>query len=290
MIRLVTTARVVIATAAAVGAIVASPPSGASTYTTVTTAYGADSTNQALTVYEPATAGPHPAVLFIHGGCWARGTLDGAGAEVAVAQHIADRTGWVVATMTYRVTSTKWLTMPADVAAALHLLQTGGFGVDPARVAVWGESAGGHLSLLTALKGTGGPGLDRPKAAVSVSGPVDMRTELVSGGETALGCVKSFEGGLPSSQAMLDRYWTTSPIGWIDKTDPAVFLANSVGDTLVPVSQPAQLTANLAAVGHVAKVVVVPTIDHSTPIEWETPVGGNASVVDTAIAWLQGLL
>src|SRR5436309_947750 len=115
--------------------VAAAPASHAASFTTVTAAYGADPVNQALTVYEPTTFGLHPAILFVHGGCWARGTVSDA--ESALAQDLATRTGWVVATMTYRETSTKWSTMPADVDAALRNLQTGDYGVDEARVALW---------------------------------------------------------------------------------------------------------------------------------------------------------
>jgi len=225
----------VVVTALALLGVGVTSPAQASV-TTVVTSYGADTVNQALTVYEPSTPGPHPAILYVHGGCWQRGTLQDA--EVRLAQDIANKSGFVVATMTYRLAYPKWSNMSADVAAALNKLQTGGFGVDPARVALWGESAGGQLSLLAALKGTGGPGVNRPKAVVSISGPTDLRTELAEGAETTttvVNCIKDYEGGLPNSQAMIDRYWTTSPVGWIDKTDPkAVFLGNSVGDPLGP--------------------------------------------------------
>jgi acetyl esterase/lipase len=261
------------------------PTHASASFTTVVTSYGADTVNQALTVYEPTTPGPHPAILYVHGGCWARGTLTSA--EVNLAQEIANKTGWVVATMTYRLTAPKWANMPADVDAALRTLQTGGYGVDPARVALWGESAGGQLSLLEGMKGTGGPGIGRPKAVVSISGPVDMRTELVSGGETALACVKDFEGGLPNSQAMVNRYWDTSSIGWIDKTDPTVFLGNGVADTLVPPTQPAQLAANLKIAGINATIALVPNDHHSTATEHDKVVGGSATMEDTAISWLR---
>ena len=261
------------------------PTQAHASFTTVVTSYGADSVNQALTVYEPSTPGPHPAILYVHGGCWARGTLTST--EVNLAQEIANKTGWVVATMTYRLTAPKWQNMPADVDAALRTLQTGGYGVDPARVALWGESAGGHLSLLEGMKGTGGPGLGRPKAVVSISGPVDLRTELVSGGQTALACVKDFEGGLPTSQAMLNRYWDTSSIGWIDKSDPTVFLGNAVADTLVPPTQPAQLAANLKIAGINATIALVANNHHSTAAEHDPVVGGSATLLDTAIAWLR---
>jgi acetyl esterase len=271
----------------AAGALVV-PTQAHASFTTVVTSYGPDSVNQALTVYEPTTPGPHPAILYVHGGCWARGTL--VSSEVALAQDIANKTGFVVATMSYRLTAPKWANMPADVDAALRKLQTGGYGVDPARVALWGESAGGQLSLLEGMKGSGGPGLGRPKGVVSISGPVDMRTELVSGGQTALACVQDFEGGLPTSQAMVNRYWSTSSIGWIDKTDPTVFLGNAVADTLVPPTQPAQLAANLKIAGINATIALVANNHHSTATEHDKVAGGSATMEDTAIAWLRSTL
>src|SRR5437764_13325300 len=131
--------RAALAAGVAAFALIA-PTTASASFTTVVTSYGADTVNQALTVYEPTTPGPHPAILYVHGGCWARGTLTGA--EVALAQEIANKTGWVVATMTYRLAAPKWANMPADVDAALRTLQTGGYGVDPARGALGGESGG----------------------------------------------------------------------------------------------------------------------------------------------------
>src|SRR3954447_24546797 len=280
----------VVITALALLGVGVSAPAQASV-TTVVTSYGADTVNQALTVYEPSTAGPHPAILYVHGGCWQRGTLQAA--EVRLAQDIANKSGFVVATMTYRLTYPKWSNMSADVAAAFNTLQTGGFGVDPARVALWGESAGGQLSLLAALKGTGGPGVDRPKAVVSISGPTDLRTELAEGAETTttvVNCIKDYEGGLPNSQAMIDRYQATSPVAWTDKTDPAVFLGNSVGAPPVPPPQAAPLAANCEATGIPVTVARTASQNHANAAENDQVVGGSDTLENTAIAFLRNTL
>jgi len=273
-----------VALVAGSGPLIASTPSQAASFTTVTTAYGSNADSQALTVYEPPTEGPHPAILFVHGGCWARGDLNSA--ETTLAQDLAERTGWVVATMTYRVTSSKWSTMPADVNAALRLLQTGGFGVDTNRVAVWGESAGGQLGLLDALKGTGAAGLGRPKAVVSISGPVDMRSELGSGAQAMQACVEGFENGLPISQAMVNRYLATSPVNWVDVSDPAVFMGSSTADTMVPPSQTSELESALDEAGVPVTVALVPGDDHSTAAEHDTVAGSSLTLEQTAINWL----
>src|SRR3954454_7410588 len=105
----------VVVTALALLGVGVTSPAQASV-TTVVTSYGADTVNQALTVYEPSTPGPHPAILYVHGGCWQRGTLQDA--EVRLAQDIANKSGFVVATMTYRLdTPTGWCKTRGGVAA-----------------------------------------------------------------------------------------------------------------------------------------------------------------------------
>lgn len=96
----------------------------------------------------PPSAG-YPAVLLIHGGAWARGDrsqLRGYGIRLA-------RRGFLCATAEYRLSGeAKWPAQLHDVKAALRFLhaQAERLRVDPARIAVSGNSAGGHLALMLA--------------------------------------------------------------------------------------------------------------------------------------------
>ena len=104
---------------------------------------------------------PVPGVLHIHGGGFMIGSVE---AEHAGAALMAVDSGAVVVSVDYRLAPEH--PYPAglhDCYAALTFLhaEAGGLGVDPARVAVVGASAGGGLSAATALlaRDLGGPPL-----------------------------------------------------------------------------------------------------------------------------------
>ena len=113
-------------------------------------------------VFTPqAGAGPRPAVLDIHGGGFAAGSRV---MSDPVNLEIARQIGAVVVSVEYRLAPETPFPGPAeDCYAALQWLveHADELGVDVARVAVYGDSAGGGLAATTALlaRDRGGPAL-----------------------------------------------------------------------------------------------------------------------------------
>lgn len=113
-------------------------------------------------VYSPPRDGaPVPAVLYIHGGGFVVGDLD---TEDANAASIADALGVVVVSVDYRLAPEH--PFPAgieDCYSALRWLagEADALGVEPDRIAVLGQSAGGGLAAGLALmaRDRGGPAL-----------------------------------------------------------------------------------------------------------------------------------
>jgi acetyl esterase len=103
-------------------------------------------------VYTPTPASRHPGLIYFHGGGFVLGTLDSADRACRDLAHLAGR---VVVSVDYRLAPEH--PFPAAVedadAATRYVVQHADeFGIDASQVAVGGESAGGNLAAVTALK------------------------------------------------------------------------------------------------------------------------------------------
>jgi acetyl esterase len=109
----------------------------------------------ALRAYRPAGAGPDevlPALVFYHGGGWTIGDLD---THDVVCRQLANGARCAVFSVDYRLAPEH--PFPAaveDSAAALAYVvkNAGALKVDPARVAVGGDSAGGNLAAVVSIE------------------------------------------------------------------------------------------------------------------------------------------
>jgi acetyl esterase/lipase len=103
-------------------------------------------------LYRPGEAGdPAPVLAFFHGGGWCIGDLD---THDAVCRQLASEAGCAVLAVDYRLApENRFPAAVEDCFAALrHLAEQGGrLGLDPRRIAVGGDSAGGNLAAVAAL-------------------------------------------------------------------------------------------------------------------------------------------
>jgi acetyl esterase len=112
-------------------------------------------------VYTPAGRGPFPLVVFFHGGGWVLGDLD---THDPFSRALCAGAGCVVVSVGYRLAPEHpFPAAPDDAVAATrwvgeHAAEVGG---DHARIALAGDSAGGNLAAVTALRirDEGGPAL-----------------------------------------------------------------------------------------------------------------------------------
>jgi acetyl esterase len=104
-----------------------------------------------IRVYDPGARGPRPALVYMHGGGWTLFSLD---THDRVMREYAARAGVVVAGVDYSLAPEARFPVALEqvVAVARWLRQHGAaLGIDPDRIALGGDSAGGNLSLSAAL-------------------------------------------------------------------------------------------------------------------------------------------
>jgi acetyl esterase len=102
-------------------------------------------------VYTPPGDGPHPALVYFHGGGW---VLCGLDTHDATCRELAVGAGCVVVSVDYRLApEAKFPAAPEDCYAATvwTLKEAEHLGIDPRRIAVGGDSAGGNLAAVVSL-------------------------------------------------------------------------------------------------------------------------------------------
>ena len=203
---------------------------------------GADR-KEKLDLYFPAgeARADRAAVVFIHGG----GFTGGDKAEYRSASVSADlcRAGYVVVSCNYVLGSKEkagvWPQNIADCRNAVRWVRVHAkeLGVDPARIAVAGGSAGGYLALMVGLSDdrTGPGGDPAAKISAKVSGVIDMYG--------VVNFSKHGKGDVPGVSAEAQQAYL--PTYQADMRDPPVLILHGTADTTVDIAQSDELAAAL---------------------------------------------
>ncbi len=221
---------------------------------------------QRLDIYTPEKHddAPLPLIVWIHGGAWRAGSKSHCPALRFVSK------GYVVASVEYRLTQVaKFPAQIHDCKAAIRWLRKNAskYHVDPARIGVWGSSAGGHLVALLGtsgdvkeLEGTvgmdrGAPGVSsRVQAVCDFFGPTDFlqmdahALPISSLIHDAPGSPESLLVGGPI-QKHPDRVRKANPITYVTKDDPPIVIFHGDRDPLVPHHQSVIFEAALRKAG-----------------------------------------
>lgn len=195
-----------------------------------------------------------PCVIYITGGGFMFAPKEG---ELYKRLQIANA-GYVVGSVQYHVIQNGiYSDAVKDIKAAVRFLRAnaGKYGIDPARIAVWGESAGGYL---TAMTGTTngikdfevGENLEQSsdvQACIDVFGLSDLTMIGADYDEAAAKShftISSPDGqfihGKNSGLTSLDKpevVAKTNPVNYVDRNDPPFLLIHGMADNLVSPSQ-----------------------------------------------------
>ena len=245
--------------------------------------YGeAADTANLLDVYRPRNAtGPLPAVVWIHGGAWFLGDK-----LPCRALPLVDH-GFAVVSINYRLSSAApYPAQIEDCKGAVRFIRAHAaeYHIDPDRIGVWGESAGGHLAAVlgtsggaAAVEGTVGGNLGQSSRVQCVCdwfGPTDLtqfQAQAVAAHHPANGfdayIMRAFLGGPPEEHA--DLIELANPIHFLSHGRPATvppfLIMHGDRDRTVPLGQSQLLADALVQAGASATFRVVTGLGHGFP-------------------------
>ena len=221
-----------------------------------------------------ADATPRPLVVLVHGGGWWAGNQRAASAFLdfpAVLANLAQR-GYVVASIEYRLSGeASFPAQQLDLQQAVRFLRANAarLGIDPAKMAFWGISAGAQLAALDAVTcvtssagssgKTPGGGSDCVQGFVGWFGPYDLDAHVREGtGDTSVRSLLNCGADACAPGALADA----SPIHFVDGKDPPVLLIHGTEDIQVLPAQSAAFAERLRTAGVPVELLLIPDVGH----------------------------
>ncbi|HIA73908.1 MAG TPA: alpha/beta hydrolase [Gemmatimonadetes bacterium] len=206
------------------------------------------------------TDGPAPVLVYIHGGGWVGGSKESSVLRLVPWMEM----GWAVVNVQYRLGEVSLA--PAAVEDCLCALRwiirnAGNYNIDPERIVVTGNSAGGHLALTTGMvpasAGLDGqcPGSETLSVAAIINwyGITDVG-DLLDGPNTKSYAVE-WMGSMPNRFEIADR---VSPLTYVRAGLPPILTIHGDADPTVPYQHGVQLHEELTKVGVSNQLHTVP--------------------------------
>jgi acetyl esterase/lipase len=240
-----------------------------------------------MDIYMPPNKGKAtPVVINIHGGGWNKGVK-----ESQTGFNTFFKMNYAVANVEYRLSGQA--TAPAaieDVRCALIYLikNASALNIDTAKIVVMGGSSGGHLALMAGLLGNDHrfDGNCKPEVNVHVAAIVDKY------GITDVGWW--FKGPYKTSKSAAqwlgersndDKFIrSVSPVYYVNKNSPPVFIVHGDADPTVPYEHSVELKKKLDEAG--VKNVFI-TVEGG--LHGKFPKEKNSEVNKAIADWLKGL-
>jgi acetyl esterase len=205
----------------------------------------------------PEGRGPFPAAILVHGGGWVRGDRR---TEMAPLFELLTHAGIAWFSIDYRLAKDPLTFGIAirDVESAARFLQSNaaGFDIDPNRIALIGESAGGHLAAMAALN----PDLN-VKAVVALYAPTDLSSLAQNAGLMPDSIRENMNGSLWGG-LILARLSQLSPIEHLRAGMPPFLFIHGTDDPLVPIQQSRDMCNRMKALGNTCEVYPVANAGH----------------------------
>ncbi len=209
-----------------------------------------------LDAWVPQGKGPFAAAIIVHGGGWVNGTKL---SYVPPLFEPLTNGGFAWFTINYRLAPAYKFPAPIeDVESAIRYVKAHAkeFKVDPARLALIGESAGGHL-----VSYVGAHSKEKVKAVVSFYGPHDLERRAKAMGQVGENLEKLF--GLKELDGhALKVMRDASPVNYVHKGMPPYLLIHGTKDAAVPYDQSPLMCEKMKAVGVSCELFTVEDAPH----------------------------
>jgi acetyl esterase len=230
----------------------------------------------------PDGRGPFPAAIIVHGGGWVRG--DKRYDVAPLFKPLADA-GIAWFSIDYRLASDplRFGLAVNDVESAIRFVKQHAeeYRVDPDRIALIGESAGGQLAGMAALNNAPGTSV---KAVVAIYAPTDLVSLLKTSNLIPPSIRNSLEG-TPLEGLLLARLAQLSPIEKVRPGMPPFLMIHGTADPLVPFEQSRTMCSRMQSVGASCDLFRVPGGGHGIR-RWESNTAIAEPYKREMIRWL----
>jgi len=206
-----------------------------------------------LDAYVPEGAGPFAMCILVHGGGFTKG--DKQSFIKPLFEPLA-KAGFVWFTINYRLAPQhQWPACADDVATAIKWVKAhaADYKADPKRIALIGESAGGHL---VSWAGVTGEGDTRVAAVVPFYAPHDLVVQVKL--RNALGGLAGLIGSEEMNDATMKKLADMSPMNRIKPGLPPFLQIHGDKDDKVPHSQSVEFEKKMKAAGNSCETITIP--------------------------------
>ena len=189
-------------------------------------------------------AAPMPVLIHIHGGAWVLGKRN---QQAKPLLHHLARNGWLCVDINYRLAPrNRFPAMLTDVLRAIVWTKANvaRYGGDPARIALTGGSAGGHLTALGTLahdRAEAKPGFAEADCTVQAAVPCYGRFDFTDRNNlwgSNHDSVRKWEADKIMAPGAGDAAWElASPIALVRADAPPMLVIHGRHDTLIPVTE-----------------------------------------------------
>ena len=231
----------------------------------------------------PRTPGRAPAVIIVHGGAWVTGDR-----RLSVQPLFAplEQAGFAWFSISYRLATnvTQFGAAIDDVQAAVRFVKRNAleYGIEPTRVALGGESAGGQLAAMAALRGDPTSSV---RAVVALYTPSDLGS-LLKTSDYVPRSIRDSVRGTPWEALLLAGVSQFSPIDNVHAGMPPFLLIHGTDDALVPYGQSTEFCKRIHDVGGACDLFPVQGAGHGLRW-WESEPRLASAYKRELVSWLR---